>query len=98
MVTNYPHTLTAIDTHQAAAPHARTSGFGQHLRQLFCGFHGHDALLHFEDDRLSLRCVSCDHATPGWDLNETPPSVTVRGDARRHMLAQPQLVRVRRVA
>ena len=93
MVTNYPHTLTALDVQQAVARHARTSRFGRHLRQLFCGLHGHDTLLHFEDERMSLRCVSCNHETPGWELNETPPTVTVRGDARRHILAQPLLAR-----
>jgi hypothetical protein len=68
------------------------------LRQMFCALHGHDSLLHFEQERMSLRCVSCGHETPGWELNETPPTVTVRGDARRHALARPQLVRARRIA
>ena len=62
------------------------------LRQMLCGLRGHDTLLHFEDERMSLRCVSCGHETPGWELNEVPPTVTVRGDARRHALARPQLV------
>jgi hypothetical protein len=48
---------------------------------------------------MSLRCVSCGHETPGWELNEVPPTVTVRGDARRHVIARPpQLVRERRIA
>ena len=36
---------------------------------------------------MSLRCVSCGHETPGWELNEPRPTVTVRGDARRHVIA-----------
>ena len=43
------------------------------VRQLLCGLHGHDALLHFEQDRISLMCTSCGHETPGWELNGVPP-------------------------
>jgi hypothetical protein len=45
-----------------------------------------------------LRCVSCGHETPGWELNEVPPTVTVRGDNRRHVIARPHLIRARRIA
>ena len=38
------------------------------VRQFFCGLHGHDALLHFEQGRMSLQCTSCGYETPGWDL------------------------------
>jgi hypothetical protein len=38
------------------------------MRQFACGLHGHDALLHFETGRLSMRCTSCGYETPGWDL------------------------------
>jgi hypothetical protein len=68
------------------------------LRQMMCGLHGHDTLLHFDKDRLSLRCVSCGHETPGWELNEAPPTVTMRGDARRHVLPRPHLVSARKIA
>ena len=67
------------------------------LRQALCGLHGHDNLLQFEHDRMFLRCVSCGHESPGWDLNEAPPNVTVRGDSRRHALVRP-LVSARRIA
>ena len=96
MVTNYPHTMSAQNGLQSARTHAHASGFGtpvlKQLRQMFCGLHGHDAMLHYEDDRISLRCVSCDHETPGWELNQRPPTVTVRGDARRHQMRRPQFV------
>ncbi len=68
------------------------------MRQLWCGIHGHDALLQFEQERMFLRCVSCGHESPGWELTETPPTVRVNGDRRRHMLVRPQLVDARRVA
>ena len=56
---------------------------GEQVRQFFCSLHGHDALLHFEQGRLSLQCTSCGYETPGWDLkggsrtamHETPRAV-----------------------
>lgn len=41
------------------------------MRQFMCGLHGHDRLLHFERGRLSLRCMSCGHETPGWNLRKS---------------------------
>jgi hypothetical protein len=38
------------------------------LLRIPCVFRGHDAVLHFESDRLSLRCLSCGYCTPGWRL------------------------------
>jgi hypothetical protein len=38
------------------------------MRQFVCGLHGHDELMHFETGRLSMRCTTCGHETPGWDL------------------------------
>jgi hypothetical protein len=67
------------------------------MRQMLCGLHGHDTLLHFEQDRMSLRCVSCGHETPGWELTEAPPTVTVRGDVRETAM-RPHLVSARRIA
>ncbi len=82
MVSNYPHPIVSSE------------GFGDsfgprmldRLRQVFCGLHGHDSLLNFEHDRLSLKCVSCGHESPGWSLDEPRPTVRVREDARRHVL------------
>ncbi len=41
-------------------------------RQVFCRLHGHDMLLHFEPNRLSLQCVACGAETPGWRLDVNP--------------------------
>ena len=38
----------------------------QSLDRMMCGLHGHDAVLHFERHRLSLRCLNCGHQTAGW--------------------------------
>ena len=70
------------------------------MRQFWCGLHGHDTLLQFEQDRMFLRCVSCGHETPGWDLNDvTPPAaVTARTEVREQPMVRPRLIGVRRVA
>jgi hypothetical protein len=38
------------------------------IRQFVCGLHGHDNLLQFGRGRLSLKCVSCGHESPGWEI------------------------------
>jgi hypothetical protein len=70
------------------------------VRQTFCGLHGHDTLLQFEQDKMYLKCVSCGHQSPGWELADTPPPTTlsVRDEVRRPALVRPQLVSVRRIA
>jgi hypothetical protein len=103
MVTNYPHSIASEeDGMHATNGDANGDGLGgrviDRLRQMFCGLHGHDSLLQFEQDRMFLRCLSCGHQTPGWELNETPPTVTLRGDARHHRLVRPQLISARRIA
>jgi len=103
MVTNYPHSIASHeDGMRATTDDGKMDGLGgrvmDRLRQLFCGLHGHDTLLHFDKDRMSLRCVSCGHETPGWELNEVPPTVTARAGARRHAIARPHLISARRIA
>ncbi len=68
------------------------------LKQAYCGLHRHDNLMHFERDRVYLQCASCGRRTPGWTLDEAAPRVVFAGDARRHALSRPRLVRARRMA
>jgi hypothetical protein len=102
MVTNYPHSIASRGRMRTTADEGQADGLGGRmfdwLRQTLCGLHGHDPLLHFEHERISLRCASCGHETPGWELNEVPPTVTVRSDSHRHAPTRPQLVGARRVA
>jgi len=103
MVTNYPDSIASPDHNlRGTTEDGNMDGFGgrmmDRLRQVMCGLHGHDTLLHYSKDRMSLRCVSCGHETPGWELNEVPPTVTIRGDSRRHAIARPHLVSARRIA
>jgi hypothetical protein len=66
------------------------------VRQMVCGLHGHDALLHFEQGRMSLQCTSCGYETPGWDLKSAPTQTTTLG-ARPRVVRMP-LVREHRAA
>jgi len=69
------------------------------MRQAICGLHGHDSLLHFEHDRMSLRCVSCGHESPGWELADHPKDhTTVASEVPRRAVLRPNLVGARRVA
>jgi hypothetical protein len=77
-------------------------GFGVNavlwMRQVFCGLQGHDNLMQYSRDRVFLKCVTCGHESPGWELTESPPTHRISGDAQRHALAQPQLTAARRAA
>lgn len=42
------------------------------VAQFLCGLRGHQMILHFEPDRLSLECLSCGRTTPGWSLDVRP--------------------------
>ena len=68
----------------------------EHVRQFLCGLHGHDALLHFEQGRISLQCTSCGYQTPGWDVKRAPARADAR-KAARNIIRLP-LVGERRVA
>ena len=104
MVTHYPHRVASNEGLSQSAADAQGAGDGYAtrmfwwLRQTYCGLSGHDALLQFKRDRLFLQCVSCGHESPGWELNENKPRISVRGDARRLGLMRPHLVGERRIA
>ena len=98
MVTNYPQQLTAtaaVTPDNTASIVARTLG---RLGQLFCGLRGHDSVLHFEGNRVNMRCTSCGHDTPGWEISGRGPRKRYEGDARRHLLATKQRLVLRKSA
>ena len=96
MVSNYPQRLTAT----AAAARLETSGstasvmnrFALRVGQFLCAMRGHDSVLHFEGNRVMMRCTSCGHDSPGWEISGQGPRVRYEGDARRHTLQTPRLV------
>ena len=91
MVTNYPQRLTATAGVEGQTVGGLVNRAMARLGQLFCGMRGHDAVLHFEGKRVMMRCTSCGHDTPGWEIDGRRPRKRFEGDARRHLL-KPQLV------
>ena len=93
--------LAAVDAQRSGTSAAGPSTtVMDRVRQMYCGLHGHDKLLQFEQDRMYLKCVSCGHESPGWEIADTPPPVSVRSETRTHRPAalRPQLVDARRIA
>jgi len=80
----------------AELPSGAIGRAAEHVRQFLCGLHGHDALLHFEQGRISLQCTSCGYETPGWDVKAAPVR-TETPQAARHIIRLP-LISERRVA
>ena len=92
MVTNYPQRLTATTAMDAAQSAGSTVNRAiSRFTQLLCGLRGHDSVLHFEGKRVMMRCTSCGHDSPGWEVSGRAPRQRFEGDARRHVLA-PRLV------
>jgi len=59
---------------------------GVWLRQAMCGLQGHDRYLHVEGARVTLRCVSCQHESPGWETGGQAYQRTYAGDPARHRI------------
>ena len=95
MVTNYPQRLTVTTEVSAGENDERNNPGGDgvvsramgRLGQLLCGIRGHDSVLHVEGKRVMMRCTSCGHDTPGWEISGHGPRRRYEGDARRHLLA-----------
>ena len=92
MVTNYPQRLTATTGVEAQTVGGLVTRAMARLGQLLCGVRGHDAVLHFEGKRVMMRCTSCGHDTPGWEVSGRGPRQHFEGDARRHRLTTQRLV------
>ena len=93
MVTNYPQRLTATTTMEGAQAAGSTMNRAiVRVSQLLCGLRGHDSVLHFEGKRVMMRCTSCGHDSPGWEVSGRAPRQRYEGDARRHVLAPRRLV------
>jgi hypothetical protein len=97
MVTNYPQQLTATagvstgeqDVRAENGAIARAMG---RLSQLLCGLGGHEAVLHVEGKRVMMRCTSCGHETPGWEISGRGPRRRYEGDTSRHLMPSRVLV------
>jgi hypothetical protein len=91
MVTDTTQTITAAQPATGVIMRA-----AEQFRQFCCSLHGHDALLHFEQGRISLQCTSCGYETPGWDLRPEKAQSAAIGKPSR--IVRMPLVRERRIA
>ena len=102
MVGNFPRLFAASDELSSPEEVPQAEWFGERVldrvREAFCGLHGHDSVLQFQQDRMFLKCSSCGHESPGWELNEPPPTVVAAADHGRLAAVRSQLIDVRRIA
>ena len=87
MVTNYPQQLAATENSHVDTATGVMSRVASRLTQTLCGLSGHDAVMHFQGNRVMMRCTSCGHDTPGWDVSGRGPRLRFEGDASRHRMA-----------
>ncbi len=95
MVTNYPQEIVTQRVTTTATSIERVTFFSRfwaRLQYFLCSLHGHDPLLHFDEHRMYLRCASCGHETPGWELDQRRPRIRFRGDPARQYLSHPHPV------
>ena len=94
MVTNYPEQLSTTSHPSVAPPEVESvmARVASRLSQTLCGLSGHDAIMHFEGNRVMMRCTSCGHDSPGWEVSGRAPRQRFEGDRRRHVLVPQRLV------
>jgi len=99
MVTNYPQQLAATDSIQTGTPDPSVvARVVTRLNQTICGLSGHDRLVHVEGTRVTMRCTTCGHDTPGWEVSGRGPRRRFEGDVQRHQLTTSRHVDLRRTA
>ena len=98
MVTNYPQQLAATENAHVDTTTGVMSRVASRLSQTLCGLGGHDAVMHFQGNRVMMRCTSCGHDTPGWDVSGRGPRQRYEGDARRHVLVPQRRLVLRKTA
>ena len=91
MVTNYPQQLAEVAEVTFERTGTVIARSMARLGQLICGLRGHDAVLHFSSNKVLMRCTSCGHESPGWEVGGRAPRRRFDGDARRHLLAGQRL-------
>jgi hypothetical protein len=92
MVTNYPQQMTAASVAPSASVAGVLARAISRVGRVLCSMRGHDAVLHFEGNRVMMRCTSCGHDTPGWEISGHAPRRRYEGDARRHLIVKQHLV------
>ena len=84
MVTEFFRSACAVGKSLLHQGEDGLAGWLWQLRRLSCWLlWRHDELMQFEKNRLSLRCISCGHETPGWVLDRKTPLVRFPAERRR---------------
>jgi hypothetical protein len=99
MINASDHTLAAR-SFMPAETGGHTSGLEWVLKRIqgvMCGLHGHDSVLQYERNRMFLRCTSCGHETPGWEVTPAALKMQRRVDAKPARTT-PDLGIVRKIA
>jgi hypothetical protein len=100
MITNAPAHVFVAD---AAIPSedVRSTGpvgFLAWFQQTLCSLHGHDAILQYERNRIFLRCTSCGHETPGWEVETSSAMMRRRPPEPRAVRGTADLAVARKIA
>jgi hypothetical protein len=100
MVTNVPtHPFAAGSRlHVDDRPSGFVVSFLGWLQRSICALHGHDPILQFERTRIFLRCTSCGHETPGWEVSGGEMVRHRPIDARQAHATRADLAVVRKIA
>ena len=83
MAANCPQQMATVD--ELGPPLVTTTatedGLGSavldRLGQLLCAMQGHEHMLQHSEGRMFLRCVTCGHESPGWDVPTRLRAATV---------------------
>lgn len=82
MVTNYPQEIVTQPVDATTAENPSDGTFSRLLKRVqfaLCSLHGHDPLLHYDQNRIYLRCASCGYESPGWELDQRRPRLRFQG-------------------
>ena len=60
------------------ASRSSVSGILSQMDRFVCGLTGHDELMRFEPDRLSLHCSRCGHQSAGWEVRSSRAAVVAK--------------------
>lgn len=98
MATQYPQEVPSQDVDHAATSDGFGTGVVTWMHSVVCGLQGHDNLLQFARGRMFLKCVSCGHESPGWNVKERVETPAPARQEHRRRRFLPQLAGDRRVA
>ena len=70
--------LPSVPHLDGPASRKSVGGILSQLDRFVCGLTGHDELMRFEPDRLSLHCSRCGHQSAGWEVRSPRAAVIAK--------------------